>query len=52
MRLDGQLKMSHPLIKLRISGQRDHPFQANDRSFQSERDHLFQNQRDRFCTFL
>ncbi|MDH6300998.1 hypothetical protein M2123_002196, partial [Polynucleobacter sphagniphilus] len=32
---------------LRISGQRDHPFQANDRSFQSERDHLFQNQRDR-----
>ncbi|MDH6301010.1 GNAT family N-acetyltransferase, partial [Polynucleobacter sphagniphilus] len=34
-------------VVVRISGQRDHPFQANDRSFQSERDHLFQNQRDR-----
>ena len=37
---------------LRISGQRDHPFQANDRLFQSERDRLFQIQRDRFCAFL
>ncbi len=43
-----------PSIKdlLRISAQRDHPFQANDRSFQSERDRLFQIQRDRFCAFL
>ena len=38
--------------KVRISGQRDHPFQVNDRSFQSERDRLFQIQRDRFCAFL
>ena len=37
---------------VRISAQRDHPFQANDRSFQSERDRLFQIQRDRFCAFL
>ena len=39
-------------LLVRISGQRDHPFQANDRSFQSERDRLFQIQRDRFCAFL
>jgi hypothetical protein len=37
---------------LRISDQRDHPFQVNDRSFQIERDRLFQIQRDRFFGFL
>ena len=35
-----------------IPAQRDRPFQANDRSFQSERDRLFQIQRDCFCAFL
>ena len=46
------LELLNEVAELRISGQRDHPFQANDRSFQSERDRLFQIQRDRFCAFL
>ena len=45
-------ELGSSMLCVRISDQRDHPFQANDRSFQSERDRLFQIQRDRFCAFL